>query len=149
MSGIDPVRGGKHPIHGIYLGGSFLKYDYSLKRPKPYKYTTQLHSSNQSASSERALMDLRDSSSIIKFDGKLELTTSLTTIPTELDKDEFIKSLKHKISYYGLQTIFYLPGSNGNILIILDHAHSSSLQDMIAEFKIAFERQKRNLNQVW
>ena len=87
-------------------------------------------------------MDLRDSSSIIKFDGKLELTTSLTTIPTELDKDEFIKSLKDKISYYGLQTIFYLPGLNGNILILLDHAHSSSLQDVIAEFKNCFRTPK-------
>ena len=135
MSRTDPVRGGKHPIHGIYLGGSSLKDDYSLKRLNSYKYTTQLRSSKQSASSERALMDSRDSSSIIKFDGKLELSTSLTTIPTELDKDEFIKSLKDKVSYYGLQTFFYLPGSNGTMLSLLDHAHSFSLQDVIAEFQ--------------
>ena len=130
----DPVRGGKHPIHGIYLGGSSLQDDYSLKRLNSYKYTTQLRSSKQSASSERALMDSRDSSSIIKFDGKLELSTS-ATIPTELDKDEFIKSLKDKVSYYGLQTFFYLPGSNGTMLSLLDHAHSFSLQDVIAEFQ--------------
>ena len=129
----DPVRGGKHPIHGIYLGGSSLKDDYSLKRLNSYKYTTQLRSSKQSASSERALMDSRDSSSIIKFDGKLEFSTSVT-IPTELDKDEFIKSLKDKVSYYGLQSFFYLPGSNGTMLSLLDHAHSFSLQDVIAEF---------------
>ena len=87
MSRTDSIRGGKHPIHGIYLGGSSLKDDYSLKRLNSYKYTTQLRSSKQSTSSERALMDSRDSSSIIKFDGKLELSSSLTTIPTELDKD--------------------------------------------------------------
>ena len=79
-------------------------------------------------------MDSRDSPSIVKFDGKLELSILLTTIPTKLDKDEFIKSLKDKISYYGLQTYFYLPGLNGTMFSLLDHAHSCSLQDVIAEF---------------
>ena len=80
-------------------------------------------------------MDSRDSPSIVKFDGKLELSILLTTIPTKLDKDEFIKSLKDKISYYGLQTYFYLPGLNGTMFSLLDHAHSCSLQDVIAEFQ--------------
>lgn len=127
MSGTAPVRGGIHPIHSMYLGRTSLKDNYSLKRLNSFKYNTQLRSSRQSASSVRALIDSRDSTSVIKFDGKLELTSSLTTVPTELDKDEFIKSLKDKVSYYGLHPFFHLPNPNGTMLSLLDHAHSFSL----------------------
>ena len=135
MTGTDHVRGGKHSIHDIYLGGASLKDDCSLKRSKLYKYTTQICNLKYYTLSERALMHSRDSSSIIKFDGKLELITSLTSIPTELDKDEFINSLKDKVSYYRLHTFFYLPGPNGTMFGLIDHAHSFSLHNVIAEFQ--------------
>lgn len=68
MSGTYQIRGGKYPIHGIYLDGTSLKDDYILKRSKSYKYSTYLRSSKQYVSSERALVDSIDSTSISKFD---------------------------------------------------------------------------------
>ena len=150
MNDIVPVRGRIHPIHGMYLGETSLKDDYSLKRLNSYKYATQLGSPRQYASSERALIDSRDSTLVIKFDGKLKLTCSLTTITRELNKDKFIESLKDKVAYYSLHAFFYLPNPNGTMLSLLDHKYSFSLQDVVTEFQEYCKKiQKLNSKQIW
>ena len=80
MSSTYQIRGGKHSIYGIYLSGTSLKNNYSLKRSTSYKYTTQLRSSKQYVSSERNLMESRDSASIVRFDGKLKRSSTRTIV---------------------------------------------------------------------
>ena len=97
----SPKRGDIHPIYGVYLGGSGLINDYRLAKVNSYKFTSQLRNIKQAGVSERILTNSREDSSLRKFNGKLEVPN---TTSYEMDKEEFIESLKDKISYYGLHT---------------------------------------------
>jgi len=59
---IMPKRGGMYPIYGLFMGGSELTDDYTLKSATPYTLTTQLRKSKQSSSSERILISARQKS---------------------------------------------------------------------------------------
>lgn len=60
MNGIVPVQCRIHPIHGMYLGETSLKDDYSLKRLNSYKYATQLRSSIDSMLQARELLLIQE-----------------------------------------------------------------------------------------
>jgi len=78
-----PLRGGVHPIYGIFMGGSDLTNNYTLKSDTPYKYTTQLRNSKQSSVSEQRFMSRRSDVTAISFKGNLEISTPTAT---EYDK---------------------------------------------------------------
>ena len=52
-----------------------------------------------------------------------------------MDKEEFIESLKDKISSYGLHTFFYLPGPEKKMISLLSNLHTFSLHDTISEYE--------------
>ena len=77
-SRIMPKRGGMHPIYGLFMGGSELIDDYTLKSTTPYKLTTQLRNLKQSSSSEHILISARQNASSVSFQGNLETPANCT-----------------------------------------------------------------------
>jgi hypothetical protein len=81
-----PARGGNHAIHGVFIGGNALTNDWTSTGW--YRYTSQRRGDKHVAKVEQHRVTARDSVSILKFNGTLEL--SGTTV-TELDKDQFVR----------------------------------------------------------
>ena len=105
-----PIRGGNHPIYGIFMGGSDLADDYTLKSSMPYKFMTQLRNPKQSSVPEARLMTRRNDVTAISFKGNLEISTPAIT---EYDKEEFVTVLKEQVSYYELNSLFSMADSAG------------------------------------
>jgi hypothetical protein len=127
---VPPRRGGVHPDHGMYQGGSALDRGYRLVDPDNFGFTHQLRGIKQLASNENALIEARNSASK-KFNGQLEIEPSNPT--DELDKEQFVTSLSDLIEYYGLQTFYYLLDSGGRMVSLLDEAHGFTVEDVTAE----------------
>ena len=117
MSIVLIKRGGTHPVLGNYLGGCELDNDYHLVNSNSYKYTSQLRTIKQLSANENKLREDRNSISILKFDGKLELTSSSSS--KEMDKEQFFQGVRENINFYGLQTFFYLPDSSGQMRCLI------------------------------
>ena len=125
-----PLRGGVHPIYGIFMGGSDLTNNYTLKSDTPYKYTTQLRNSKQSSVSEQRLMSRRSDVTAISFKGNLEISTPTAT---EYDKEEFVMALKEQVSYFGLNSLFAISDSNGAVFNLTESSHLFNLDNVIKE----------------
>ena len=133
VSTTPPKQGGIHSIYGVCLGVSGLNNDYYLAKVNPYKFTSQLRNVKQTGISERTLINSRENSSLRKFNGKLEIPNTITS--SKMDKEEFIESLKDKISSYGLHTFYYLPGPEKKMISLLSNLHTFSLHDTISEYE--------------
>ena len=126
-----PIRGGLHPIYGLFMGGSDLNDDYTLKTKLPYKFTTQLRNSKQSSSSEHMLMKRRSDATAITFKGNLEVSD---TCITEYDKESYLTALKEQVGFYGLHSLFSMPDSSGKMHSLVDDAHLFSLSQVRDEY---------------
>jgi hypothetical protein len=82
-----PRRGGIHPTHGIYLGGGKVSDTWTMPDAR-YRFSTQRRDEKYIAKTERNLTEARDSTSSLKFNGKLELSGGTVA---ELDKDRFVR----------------------------------------------------------
>ena len=71
------------------------------------------------------MINSREYVSLRKFIGKQQAPTSTTS--SEMDKEEFIESLKDKISYYELYGFFYLPGPDEKMISLLSNLNTFSL----------------------
>ena len=107
-----PKRGDTHPIYGIYLGGSALDDAYKLTSDNTFHHVSQVRSVKQANSNETTLISNMEDNTKIKFNGNLELTTCSLT---EFDKDGFLRAVKEKVKYYGLQNFFYLPDASNKM----------------------------------
>lgn len=131
----DPIRGGTHPIYGIYLGGSALDDSYHLTAEANltnFRHISQVRSPKQSNTNESALIALMDDETKTKFKGNLDLTV---TTSTEYDKDGFLHAVKEKVRYYGLQTFFYLPDSAGHMVFLLNNPYDFTLEEVTTEYE--------------
>ena len=99
---IKPKRGGLHPIYGLFMGGSELTNNYTLKSTTPYKLTTQLRNPKQSSSSERILVSARQRAISVTFKGNLETPSNCTN---EYDKEGFITALEEQVAFMGYKKI--------------------------------------------
>jgi len=124
-----PHRGGDHHIYGIYLGGSELNDNYELTGTRTYKYSAQRRHPKAIGSLEQALIDARDSTTIPKFNGQLELDKTASSEP-EVDKAEFVKLLKDKVKHYGQQS-FYVANIDGHAVSLFENYHKLSVEDVI------------------
>ena len=78
-----PFSGDIHPIYGLYMGGSKLTDDYTLKSKPSYKFTTQLRNPKKSSYFEQTLMKHRSNATSITFKGNSEINVPCIT---EYDK---------------------------------------------------------------
>ena len=85
---VAPKRGGIHSVYGLYIGGSELDQEY--KTVARYAYASQRRNVKTISSIERDLVSARDSTTSIKFDGKLEAVTGSAT---EIGKERFLTIL--------------------------------------------------------
>ena len=128
-----PIRGGNHPIYGIFMGGGDLADDYTLKSSMPYKFTTQLRNPKQSSTSEARLMTQRNDVTAISFKGNLEISTPTTT---EYNKEEFVTALKEQVSHYGLNLLFSMSDSAGKAHELTENSHLFNIDSVIAEHEL-------------
>ena len=89
-----PKRDGIHPIYGMFMWGSELTIDYTLKSKTPYRLTTQLRNPKQSSSAERIEISARKN--VFSITSKGNLDTPVNCI-NEYDKEGFITLLKEQI----------------------------------------------------
>lgn len=120
-----PKRGGIHRAYGVYLGGCALNDEYQLTKARSFKYTTQLQNSKALASIEKTLMNARNDVTSVKFNSKVELGTNVQT--AELDKEQFVATLKDKVKFHGVQTFFYVPREDGRMTSLLEDIFITSL----------------------
>lgn len=126
-----PRRGGIHRLYGVYQGGSELNDQYQLPLRRTYNFTTQLRNAKQLSISENKLMEARNDSSAMKFNGKLEATASDIN---EFDKEQFIRALMDKVRFYGLETFFYQPNSSGRMVSLMTEYHAFTVDEVLAEY---------------
>ena len=82
---VPPKRGGIHPVYGLYIGGSALDDSYKAVDSSSYSYASQRRHVKTISSIERDLVTARDSTTTLKFDGKLEPVVGSTT---EIGKED-------------------------------------------------------------
>ena len=134
-SRIVPKRGGNHVLFGVYQGGSALTNEYKLTKQNSYRSTTQLRNSKVLAQCETALHKARGDTSVLKFDGKLEVNSG-KTIPTELDQEQLMIAVKETVQRYGLHSFFYMLGTDNNMKNLVKEPHSFTIEEVIIEYEV-------------
>jgi hypothetical protein len=99
-----PTQGGLRAIHGVFVGRNDLQDEWTSAGR--YCYTSQRQGDKHVAKEEQNLVTTRDSVSILKFHGTLELTGATVT---ELDKDQFVWSVEQGVREHGHQTLYVIP----------------------------------------
>jgi hypothetical protein len=107
-----PLREGIHHVHGIFLGGNLVKDDWSSAGR--YRNASQRRGENHVAKEEQNPVNARDSVSILKFHGTLEVAA--TTV-NELDKDQFVRSIQQTVREHGQQSLYAI--MNGTVVTYL------------------------------
>ena len=98
-----PKRGGLYPIYGVFMGGSELTNNYTLKSSIPYELITQLRNPKKSSTFERILISVRQSTTSVTFKGNINTSSNCTN---EYNKEGFITALEDQVAFYGLQKTF-------------------------------------------
>ena len=125
-----PRRGGTHPRMGLYQGGSKLSRKYELSGKANYKFTAQLRDQKILSANERSLQEKKNDSSVVKFNGSLDIKHS----STELNKEEFQMAVKELYRHYGLQTFFFAPKGT-SMLDLTEDYHMFTLEEIIDEYE--------------
>jgi hypothetical protein len=137
MANVPPVpaRGGLRAIHGAFIGGNALANDW--KSTGRYRYTSQRRGDKhvakveQNAKVEHNLVTARDSVSILKFYGTLELTG--TTV-TELDKDQFVRSVEQGVREHGQQSLYAIQEGTMVVDLLANH-HMFTVTGVLTSIK--------------
>ena len=127
-----PKRGGMNPTFGTFVGGSPLDTKYQLTQSNNFKSSLQLRTAKTLSTLESSLNSTLLDSTSLKFNGRLD-TTSTTT---EINKEQFITTVRRNIKKYGLQSLFSIPSYDKSSMVsLVDHPHSFTLDQVIDEFK--------------
>jgi hypothetical protein len=124
-----PARGGNHAIHGVFIGGNSLADDWTSTGR--YRYTWQRRGDKHVAKVEQNLVTARDSVSILKFNGTLELTG--TTV-TELDKDQFVRSVEQGVREHGQQSLYAIQKGTMAVDLLANH-HLFTVTDVLTSIE--------------
>jgi hypothetical protein len=130
---IIPVRGGNHPIYGIYVGGSPLDDNYQPTRKGRLSYRSHMQRQNVKniGTIEGALITARDSTTSLKFDGRLEPTVGSAT---EIGKDRFISLLARKVEDLGQETFYYVMNNSNEVVDLFEQSHNFTINAVVKEF---------------
>jgi hypothetical protein len=105
IGAIVPKRGGIHPTYGLYIGGSKLNDTYHQTSRIKYWYASQQRNPKTIMSLEHILTSARDSTTTLKFDGRLE---PIVGSSTEIGKEDFVDLLKENVKEFGQETFYYV-----------------------------------------
>jgi hypothetical protein len=124
-----PVRGGIHPVHGIFLVGNPVKDDWSSAGR--YRYTLQRRGDKHVTKVEQNIVNDRDSISILKFHGTLKVDA---TAVNELDKDQFVRSIQHTVREHGQQPLYAI--MNGTVVTdLLANHHLFTVDNVLTSIE--------------
>ena len=126
---VAPKRGGIHSVYGLYIGGSELDHEY--KTVARYAYASQRRNVNTISSIERDLVLAHDSTTSIKFEGKLE---AITSSATEIGKERFLTILERRVEEHGQETFYYMKDLHGTVVNLFEHVHNFTLEAVVNEF---------------
>jgi hypothetical protein len=126
MEVATPKRGGIHSTHGVYMGGNVL--DDTWKAIGRYRYASQRRGDKHVAKVEQNLMTARDSVSILKFHGTLELTGASMT---ELDKDQFVRGIQQGVREHGQQSLYAIKKGT-TVMDLLANYHMFTVTEVLA-----------------
>ena len=108
----DPTlkRGGKHPIFGIFVGGSPLDKDYKLT-DAGYSSTSQLRSEKNLNVAETSLFKQRSDTTSLKFNGKMDVKEENTASLSELNLEGFLRAVEamSSVSVSRSSVVFQMP----------------------------------------
>ncbi len=118
----QPKRGGIHPTHGVYLGGSALDSGYRQTARVTYKYARQRRTGKAISSIEDNLLQTRDSTGTLKFNGNLEAAVGSAT---EIGKERFVAMLKRRVVEHGHETFFHIRSTTDPTKVesLFEHSH--------------------------
>ena len=126
-----PRRGGNNTTFGTFVGGSVLNNEYKLTKTNNFKSSSQLRTSKTLSTLENTLNATLLDSSSLKFNGRLD-TTSTTT---EINKEQFIVAVRRMVKKFGFQSLFSIPSQDGlKMMTLEDDPHSFSLDQVLNEF---------------
>jgi hypothetical protein len=121
-----PRRGGNHVTHGIYLGGGQVSDTWTMPGSR-YWFSTQRWDDKYIEKIERNLTEARDSTSSLKFNGKLELSGGTAA---ELEKYRFVREIDTAVRETG-QQVFFAVDKGGTVSDIIRDHHLFTVLDVI------------------
>jgi hypothetical protein len=135
---IAPTRGGIHSVYGLYIGGSPLndKYQPTIDKRLTYHFASQRRNPKTISSIEQALITSRDSTTTLKFDGRLEPTVGSAS---EIGKERFMTLLQRRVEEHGHETFYYMKNNTGSVVNILEHSHNFTLDMALVEIETRME----------
>jgi hypothetical protein len=133
MALVEPKRGGIHSVYGLYIGGAPLNQNYKLTSTgrSTYSFASQRRNVKTISSIERELVSARDSTTTLKFDGKLE---AVTASATEIGKERFLTLLERRVEEHGQETFYYMKDIHGIVVNLFDHVHNITLDATVLEY---------------
>jgi hypothetical protein len=124
-----PVRGGNHPVHEIFLGGNPVKDDWSSAGR--YRYASQHRGDKHVVKVEQNLVSARDSVSILKFHGTLEVDANTVN---EMEKDQFVQSIQQTVREHGQKSLYAI--MNGNVVTdVLANHHLFTVDNVLTSIE--------------
>ena len=132
---VAPKRGGIHSVYGLYIGGSALDQEYKSTTKGRSSYAFASHSRNVKtiSSIERELVSARDSSTTLKFDGKLE---AVVASATEIGKERFLTLLERRVEEHGQEKFYYMKDVHGTVVNLFDHIHNFTLDAAVLQYEV-------------
>ena len=132
VASTGPRRGGIHPTYGIYIGGSPLADDYTQVDPRTsFKFQTQRRDVKTAPSVERSLNEARDSTTVVKFAGNIDIKAGAN----ELDKEAFIRTIRTLVRQHGHESFYAIKDDSGTVVDLLKNLPNFNLNKVQAEFE--------------
>ncbi len=121
-------------MYGLYIGGAPLDQEYKLTTTgrSTYAFASQRRNVKTISSIERELVSARDSTTTLKFDGKLE---AVTASATEIGKERFLTLLERRVEEHGQETFYYMKDIHGIVVNLFDHVHNITLDATVLEYE--------------
>jgi hypothetical protein len=80
---------------------------------------------------EHILTSAQDSTTTLKFDGRLE---PIVGSSTEIGKEDFVDLLKEKVREFGQETFYYVKNTSNLTFELFENAHYFRLETLITKF---------------
>lgn len=121
-------------MYGLYIVGCGLDQKYkSVEDRGTYSFASQHRNTKAISFIERELVSARDSTTTLKFDGKLE---PVVTSTTEIGKERFLTLLERRVEEHGQETNYYVKDVHGKVVNLFKHVHNFDLDTAVAEYNL-------------
>ena len=94
---------------------------------------------------EHILTSARDSTTTLKFDGRLE---PIVGSSTEIGKEDFVDLLKEKVREFGQETFYYVKDTSNLTFELFENAHYFRLETLMNEFFNHYDKYKDVISEI-